>query len=69
MNAQEDIKILLIKRRMSLKKLAQEMSEITGKKMLLSSLSQKLSKGTLRYNELKIICDLLNFEIQYLDKL
>lgn len=46
MNAQEDIKILLLKNHMTLKKLAEKMSEIMDKKMLTSSLSQKLSKET-----------------------
>lgn len=65
MNAQEDIKILLIKRHMSLKNLAQKMTEVTGKKMLVSSLSQKLSKGTLRYSELMLICDILGYRVEY----
>lgn len=65
MDAQEDIKILLLKNHMTLKKLAEKMGEITGKKMLPSSLSQKLSKGTLRYNELKIICNILDYTIEY----
>lgn len=65
MDAQEDIKILLLKNHMSLKKLAEKMSEVMGKKMLASSLSQKLSKGTLRYSELKVICGILGYTIEY----
>ncbi len=68
MDTEEDIKILLLKRRMKLKQLAEKMSEVMGKKMLLSSLSQKLSKGTLRYSELKIICEILGYEIEYKEK-
>ncbi len=67
MDAQEDIKILLAKRRMRLKELAEKITEKTGKKMLLSSLSQKLSKGTLRYSELSLICEILGYELDYKD--
>ena len=65
MDIQEDIKILLLKNRMSLKKLAEEMTIRSGKKMLISSLSQKLSKETLRYSELKLICKILGYSIEY----
>lgn len=65
MNIQEDIKILLLKKHMTMKKLAEEMTLQGGKKMLTSSLSQKLSKGTLRYNELKLICEILGYSIEY----
>lgn len=65
MDIQEDIKILLLKKHMTMKKLAEEMTLKGGKKMLTSSLSQKLSKGTLRYNELKLICEILGYTIEY----
>lgn len=65
MDIQEDIKILLLKKHMTMKKLAEEMTLKGEKKMLTSSLSQKLSKGTLRYNELKLICEILGYTIEY----
>lgn len=65
MDIQEDIKILLLKNRMTMKKLAEEMTLKGGKKMLTSSLSQKLSKGTLRFSELKLICEILSYTIEY----
>jgi len=65
MDIQEDIKILILKRHMTLTKLAQEMSLRSGKKMLTSSLSQKLSKGTLRCSELGLICEILGYDLEY----
>lgn len=65
MDIQEDIKILLLKKHMTMRKLAEEMTLKGEKKMLASSLSQKLSKGTLRYNELKLICEILGYTIEY----
>lgn len=65
MDIQENIKILLLKKHMTMKKLAEEMTLRAGKKMLTSSLSQKLSKGTLRYSELKLICEILGYTIEY----
>ncbi len=67
MDIQEDIKILLLKRHMKLKQLAEKITEVTGKKMLSGSLSQKLSRGTLRYSELITICQILNYKIEYID--
>lgn len=65
MDIQEDIKILLLKKHMTMRKLAEEMTRRAEKKMLTSSLSQKLSKGTLRFNELKLICEILGYTIEY----
>lgn len=65
MSAQEDIKILLLKNGMTITKLAEEMTLTSGKKISRNVLSQKLKKGTLRYNELEIICKVIGYTLEY----
>jgi len=65
MSAQEDIKILLLKNGLTITKLAEEMTITSGKKISRNVLSQKLKKGTLRYNELEIICKVLGYTLEY----
>lgn len=67
-NARDDIKILLLKKHMTLTKLAEKMTEKMGKKFTQSGLSHKLSKNTVRYDELTVICEILGYEIEYKQK-
>lgn len=46
---------MLVKRAMTIKKLAEKMSEYTGTKYTRGSLSNRISRGTLRYDEVEII--------------
>ncbi|MBR1907488.1 hypothetical protein IJ818_00950 [bacterium] len=50
---------------MTLTKLADIMSERLGKKISQSFLSQKLANESLRYYELKLICEILDFELDF----
>lgn len=68
MNARDDIKMLLLKKHMTLTKLAEKMTEYLGKKFTQSGLSHKLAKNTIRYDELMAICELLGYEIEYKQK-
>jgi len=65
MNCREQIKYLLLQRCMTLTKLAEEMTKVSGKKMSQSLLSQKLATGNLRYYELQLICEILDFELDF----
>lgn len=67
-NARDDIKILLLKKHITLTKLAEKMTEKMGKKFTQSGLSHKLAKNTIRYDELMIICEILGYEIEYRQK-
>lgn len=64
-NARDDIKMLLLKRHMTLTKLAEKMTEKMGKKFTQSGLSHKLSKNTIRYDELMTICEILGYTLEY----
>ena len=65
MTAREDIKTLLLNECMTITALAQKMTEFSGKKYTRNGISQKLIKGTLRYDELELICKILNYKIEY----
>ncbi|MBQ8460281.1 hypothetical protein IJ541_09300 [bacterium] len=63
-NAREVVKLLLMKNNMSITKLAELMSA-NGKKVYQQGLSYKLINGTLKYNEMVTICELLGYEIEF----
>ncbi len=65
--AREVVKILLMKSNISLSKLARMMSN-ENKKVYQQSLSAKLINGTLKYNEMVEICELLGYEIIFKQK-
>lgn len=65
MDAREDIKILLLKNNMTMTELAKKMSGYLGKDLLRTTLSRKLTNGTLRYDELAAICDILGYDLIY----
>lgn len=62
--AREVVKILLMKNNISLSKLARMLST-EDKKVYQQSLSAKLINGTLKYNEMVKICELLGYEIEF----
>lgn len=61
----EQIKILLASRCMTLKQLAEILTEKTGKYYSLSNLSARLRRGTLTYNEVIEICKILEYKIDF----
>ena len=63
MSAKEVVKIMLVKRALTVKKLAEKMSEYTGQKYTRGSLSNRISRGTLRFDEVEIIAEILDFKI------
>lgn len=63
-NAREILKILLMKENLSLSKLAQMLSS-KNKKVYQQTLSDKLIKGNLKFDEMVEICDLLGYEIEF----
>jgi len=61
----EDIKILLLKKHMTMTELASKMSEFLGKNVSQSGLSQKLGNESLRYDELMAILEILGYDFEY----
>jgi transcriptional regulator with XRE-family HTH domain len=62
-----EIKNLAYDRDMTLTQLAQIIGKRLGKKYSLASLSQKLRNGTISYQEIRLIAEILNYKIIFYD--
>lgn len=65
MSVRTDIKLLLTENDVSITKIANEMTKLSGHKYSRSNLSQKLSRGTLKYEEAKLIGQILGYELKF----
>ncbi len=65
LTAREQVKFLLLKEKMTITELADEMSRQTGRSYTRQSISSKLYKGTLRYDEVTAIAEILGYEIDF----
>ena len=63
-----EIKILAMERDLTLTQVASLLSEKLNKKYSLNNLSQKLRKETIPYREIKLIAEILNYDIRFIDK-
>lgn len=61
----EQVKTLLAQEDIKLKELAEMISEKTGNVCSANSLSQKLRRGTLSYNEALLIAEILGYRIEF----
>ncbi len=68
MDANTQIRVLLAQRASNITDLARLLTEKTGKNCSKQNLSNKLRKGTVRYDEMLVIADLLGFEIKFEEK-
>ncbi|MEE3349747.1 MAG: hypothetical protein VZR09_06885 [Candidatus Gastranaerophilaceae bacterium] len=66
MDLKDEVKIMLGSKCMTITELAQKMTELSGKNYSQSLISHKLSSGSLRYTEMKMICKILGYRI-YID--
>ena len=67
LQVKEQIKTLLVQRNVTIKKLAEMISDYTGENCRPDSLSHKLKRGTLTYNDVLVIAKLLNYRIIFED--
>ena len=68
MSVKEEVKLLLAKEGMTMKRVAEIMKEKTGYPYSLKVISDKLARKTLKYEEFKTILDILGYDIQYVKK-
>ena len=68
LQVKEQIKTLLAQEDLKLKELAEMVTNRTGQKCSPDSLSHKLRRGTLSYNETLMIAELLGYEIAFIKK-
>lgn len=64
LNAKELIKLLVTKEGLTQKKLTAILTERTGKKYSPDTFSRKINKGTITYNEIVNIADILGYDIK-----
>ena len=65
MLVREQVKTLLAQEGIKMKDLAIKMEEISGRTYSLQNLSHRLRRGTLTYNEMLLIVDILGYEISF----
>lgn len=64
MSVREDVKLLLAKEAVTMKSIAEKMKDRTGHPYNLKVLSDKLARKTLKYEEFKLITDILGYDIE-----
>ncbi len=67
MSIKEDIKMLLAKKSVTMTELAKRLST-DEEKVTVQSISKKLSKKTIKFEEVRKILDILGYEIEYKEK-
>ncbi|MBO6257619.1 hypothetical protein J6N69_06245 [bacterium] len=65
LNAKEIIRILLSRENVKQKDLAEILTLKAGKKYTPGSLSQKINRGTISFNEVALIADILGYQINF----
>ena len=65
MSVKTDIKTILAESDITITKVAEELSKRVGKHYSQSNISQKLSRGTLKYEEAKLIGEILGYELKF----
>ena len=69
MNIKEEIKVIIARRGTTMKKVCEIMSEKTSKHYSYNNISNKLRNGTIKFNEVQMIFEILNYELCYKDLL
>ncbi len=65
--AREQIKALLATKNIKMKELCQLLSQKLNKNYSATNLSNKLKRGTISYNEVLMIAEILGYEIKFVD--
>ena len=65
LNAKELIKLLIEKEKLTQKELVQILTEKTAKKYTPDGFSRKINRGTISYNEVVMIVDILGYNITF----
>ena len=64
MSSNEEVRLLIVKEGLNVKKLAAMLVKKTGRHYTHSSLQQKITASSLRYDEMEDIAELLGYEIK-----
>lgn len=66
MSIRTDIKTILAENDVTITQLAKDLTQKTGKYYSQSNISQKLMRGTLKYEEAKLIGQILGYELRFI---
>lgn len=65
MSASEDLKILLVREQTTITELAKLASEKSGKPYTIYGISQKLSRNSMKYDEVQFLAGVLGYRIKF----
>ena len=65
MPAKEEIKVMLARKNLSMRKLIEIVNEHYNRKDTVQNLSNKLNRDSVRYKEVEEIADLLGYKIEF----
>lgn len=68
MTSRNELKILIMKEALTVQKLAELLTQKTGKHYTQRSLQNKIFLSSLNYDEMELIADLLGYEIKIVKK-
>lgn len=65
MGVNKDLRILLLNEAKTIKQLSEMANKISDKKYTADGISQKLNKGTMKYDEVQFLAGVLGYEIEF----
>lgn len=65
MGVNKDLRILLLNEAKTIKQLSEMANKISNKKYTADGISQKLNKGTMKYDEVQFLAGVLGYEIEF----
>ena len=67
MDIKTEIKVVIARRGTTLKKVCEELSKVTGKYYSYNNISNKMTRGTIKFYEVQEIFKILGYELSYTD--
>lgn len=65
MSANKDLRKLLLEENKTIKQLADMASQIAGKSITQYSISQKLNRNSMKYDEVQFLAGVLGYEVEF----
>lgn len=65
MGGSEDLRILLVREKMTITELAKLASEHSNNKYTVFGISQKLARNSIKYDEMKFFAKILGYDIKF----
>lgn len=65
MGVNKDLRILLLNEAKTIKQLSEMANKVSDKKYTADAISQKLNKGTMKYDEVQFLAGVLGYEIEF----